>query len=135
LLFLVSCGGEDKAKKSADTATPATSQAVAPTAGPAPKVVDVTVSFIAPRFRPDPIVLKVGEPVQFKVSSADTRHTFIVEPLGIDVEVPQQSLNETVTTKTVTPQQAGTLRVFCRIHERLPMEGTIQVTDAGTASN
>jgi heme/copper-type cytochrome/quinol oxidase subunit 2 len=78
-------------------------------------------------------VLKVGEPVQFKVTSADTRHTFIIEALGIDVEVPQQSLNETVTTRVVTPQAAGTFRVFCRIHERLPMEGTIEVTATGAA--
>jgi len=96
-------------------------------------VIEVTVAFIAPYFRPDPIVLKVGEPVQFKVTSADTRHTFVIESLGIDVEVPQKSLNETVTSKVVTPQAAGTLRVFCRIHERLPIEGALEVTGTGAA--
>ncbi len=67
------------------------------------RVVELTLSFIEPRFRPDPIEIKVGEPVQFKVSSADTRHRFVVEPFGINVEVPQKSLNESVTTKVITP--------------------------------
>jgi heme/copper-type cytochrome/quinol oxidase subunit 2 len=78
-------------------------------------------------------VLKVGEPVQFKVTSADTRHTFVIESLGIEIEVPQKSLHETVTTRVVTPQAVGTLRVFCHIHERLPMAGSIEVTGTGAA--
>jgi plastocyanin len=133
MCFLATCGKEDTPKERAPTASsPATQQAV-PSPGRAPRVIEITEAFIAPHFRPDPIVLKVGEPVQFKVTSADTRHTFIIEALGIDVEVPQKSLNETVTTKVVTPQVAGTFHVFCRIHERLPMEGSIEVTATGAA--
>jgi heme/copper-type cytochrome/quinol oxidase subunit 2 len=94
--------------------------------------VDVTLSFVAPRFQPDPIVLQVGEPVQFRVTSADTRHLFIIEALGIEVEVPQKSLQETVTTRVVMPQEPGTFRMLCRMHARLPMEGTVEVTPAGT---
>jgi len=133
MCFLAACGKDDTPKERAPTApSPATQQA-APSPGRSPRVIEVTEAFIAPHFHPNPIVLKVGEPVQFKVTSTDTRHTFIIEALGIDVEVPQKSLNETVTTRVVTPQAAGTFRVFCRIHERLPMEGSIEVTGTGTA--
>jgi len=133
MCFLAACGRDDTPKERAPTAPSAVTQPAAPSPGGSPRVIEVTVAFIAPYFRPDPIVLKVGEPVQFKVTSADTRHTFVIESLGIDVEVPQKSLNETVTSKVVTPQAAGTLRVFCRIHERLPIEGALEVTGTGAA--
>jgi plastocyanin len=81
---------------------------------------------VVPRFAPDPIVLKVGEPVQFKVTSTNIRHTFTIEALDIDVEIPQTK--ETITTKAVTPQEAGEFLVICRIHRRLPMEGKIVIT-------
>jgi heme/copper-type cytochrome/quinol oxidase subunit 2 len=80
-------------------------------------------------------VLQVGQPVQFKVSSADTRHFLVIEALGIELEVPQKSLNEAVTTTVVTPQEVGTFRMFCRIHARLPIEGTIEVRETGAVSN
>ena len=133
MCFLAACGKDDTSKERAPTASSPATQQAAPSPGRAPRVIEVTEAFIAPHFRPNPLLLKVGEPVQFKVTSADTRHTFIIEALGIDVEVPQKSLNETVTTKVVTPQAAGTFRVFCRIHERLPMEGSLEVTAAGAA--
>ncbi len=120
IALLTACGNE----ASKDETTPATP---AEQSGSPARVVDVTLSFIEPRFRPDPIEIKVGEPVQFNVSSADTRHRFIVEPLGIDVDVPQKSLNESATTKVVTPTEAGTFRIFCSVHARMPMEGTLVV--------
>jgi heme/copper-type cytochrome/quinol oxidase subunit 2 len=85
---------------------------------------------VTPRFQPDPIVVPVGKPIQFKVNSADTRHHFVIESLGIDMEVPQKSLDNSVTTPVVTPQETGTFRMYCRIHSRLPMEGTIVVSEA-----
>ncbi len=130
ICVLVACGRDDPVKETAPpAASPATEQTAEPP-GKAANVVDVTLSFIAPRIRPDPIVVQVGEPVQFNVSSADTRHTFVIEAFGIEVEVPQKSLNETVTTKVVIPKEAGTFRVFCRVHERLPMEGELVVKDS-----
>ncbi len=112
------------------------SQDQAPVSAPAEqtgettRVVEVMLSFIEPRFRPDPIEIQVGEPVQFKVSSADTRHHFVVEPLGIDVEVPPKSANEPATTQVVTPMKAGTFRIFCSVHARMPpMEGTLIVSE------
>lgn len=124
IVLFTACGNEvpkDEATSAAPAAHP----------GQAVRVVEVTLSFVEPRFRPDPIEIKVGEPVQFKLSSADTRHHFVVEPLGIDVEVPQKSLHESVTTKVVTPTEAGTYRMFCSIHARMPMEGTLVVSEAG----
>src|SRR5215831_17652201 len=127
MLCVTACSREDTPEKPASRGTPsATQQASQPTAQP-PRIIELTLAFIAQHFRPDPIVLQVGEPVQFQVSSADTRHLLVIEALGIELEVPQKSLNEAVTTKVVTPQQVGTFRMFCRIHERLPMEGTIEV--------
>lgn len=133
MCFLAACGRDDTPREPAPTAPSTATQQAAPSPGGSPRVIEVTVAFIAPYFRPDPIVLKVGEPVQFKVTSADTRHTFVIESLGIDIEVPQKSLHETVTSKVVTPPAAGTLRVFCRIHERLPIEGSIEVIGTGAA--
>ena len=133
MCFLAACGRDDTPREPAPTAPSTVTQPAAPSPGGSPRVIEVTVAFIAPHFRPDPLVLKVGEPVQFKVTSADTRHTFVIEPLGIEIEVPQKSLHETVTTKVVTPPAAGTFRMFCHIHERLPMEGSIEVTDTGAA--
>jgi len=84
---------------------------------------------------PDPIVLQVGEPVQFKVSSADTRHLLVIQTFGIGLDIPQKSLNEAVTTEVVTPQEVRTFQMFCRIHERLPMAGTLEVRETGAASH
>jgi hypothetical protein len=65
-------------QRRAGTGTPAAAQqASQPTAQP-PRIIELTLAFIAPHFRPDPIVLRVGEPVQFQVSSADTRHSLVI---------------------------------------------------------
>ena len=92
-------------------------------------MVEVTLQFVVPRFQPDPITIKVGEPVQFVVNTISARHTFTIEELGIDEEVPQPSRNVIVTTDVVTPQRTGEFLVFCRIHTRLPMEATLVVTE------
>jgi heme/copper-type cytochrome/quinol oxidase subunit 2 len=127
LLCVASCNRDEPAKEAASTASAPPATATGPTA----RQVDITLSFIEPRFQPDPIVLQVGKPVQFKITSSDTRHTFIIEALGIDVEVPQKSLDESITTPVVTPQQVGTFRVYCRMHGRLPMQGTVIVEAVG----
>jgi plastocyanin len=135
MLFLIACGGDDTPKKSMPTSSPTSGQQTTPPSAEAPTVIDVTLSFVAPRFRPEHVVVPVGKPVQFKVISADTRHHLVIESLGIDLEVPQKSLEESVTTAVVTPQETGTFRMYCRIHSRLPMEGTLQVTATGAAGN
>jgi heme/copper-type cytochrome/quinol oxidase subunit 2 len=135
MLYVTACSRDDADQKPASTETPTATQQAAQPAAQAPRIIELTLAFIAPHVRPDPLVLQVGEPVQFKVSSADTRHFMVVEAFGIELEVPQKALNEVVTTTVVTPQEVGTFRVFCRIHARLPMEGTIEVRETGAASN
>lgn len=135
MLYVTACSREDTPEKPASPGTPtATQQGAQPTAQ-APQIIELTLAFIAPHFRPDPLVLQVGQPVQFTVSSADTRHFLVIEALGIELEVPPKSMNQAVTAQVVTPQAVGTLRMFCRIHARLPMEGTVEVRDTGATSN
>lgn len=128
ILFLSACGGGGAAPKPAPEAT---QPAPAPPGSPQGKVrvIDVTLSFVPPRFQPDPIVLKVGEPVRFKATSINARHTFTIEELGVDVVVPQRALNQTVTTGVVVPQRAGDFLLFCREHTRQQMEARVIVTD------
>lgn len=133
MLCVTACSREDTPEEPASPGAPtATQQEAQPTAR-APQIIELTLAFITPHFRPDPIVLQVGQPVQIKVRSADTRHFLVIEPLGIELEVPPKSMNQAVTTQVVTPQAVGTLRMVCRIHARLPMEGTVEVRDAGAA--
>lgn len=135
MLGVTACSRDDTSQEPASTGTPdATQQEVQPPAQ-APRIIELTLAFVAPHFRPDPIVLQAGEPVQFKVSSADTRHFMVIEAFGIELEVPQKALNEAGTTKVVTPQEVGTFRMYCRIHARLPMEGTIEVRETDAASH
>jgi plastocyanin len=122
IVLFAGCGNEAPKDESPSTA-PATQL------GQNVRQVEVTLSFVEPRFRPDPIEIKVGEPVQFILSSADTRHRFILEALGIDVEVPPKSMSESVSTQVVTPTEAGTFRIVCSVHARMPMEGTLVITE------
>jgi heme/copper-type cytochrome/quinol oxidase subunit 2 len=129
LLILVACR-DDSADPAPTPSPPATADSQPTSASDSQAtVVDVTLSFVKPWFRPDPIVVQAGKPMQFKITSADTRHTFIIDAFNIDVEVPQKSLGETVTTQVITPQPPGTYRIYCRVHARLPMEGQLVVSD------
>ena len=40
-------------------------------------------------------MVKAGEPVQFHVTSVDTRHTFTITDLYVDVDVTQKLTGET----------------------------------------
>ncbi len=132
LIILAACGGGSDSN-SAPTATNTPAQAGTPPPGDATaadgvRVIEVLAAFVEPRYTPDPIVLKAGEPVQFSVTSADTRHTFTVTELNIDVQVNQKLIGGAAVTQVVTPQQIGTFRLWCRIHENAPvMVGEIQV--------
>jgi plastocyanin len=130
LLILVSCR-DDRADPAQAPSPPAAADSASTASSDSQAtVVDVTVSFVKPWFRPDPIVVEAGKPVRFKITSADTRHTFIIDEFKIDVEVPQKSLNETVTTPVITPQPPGTYRIYCRVHARLPMQGQLVVSES-----
>jgi plastocyanin len=134
-LCVTACSRDDTPQKPASTETPAIMQQASQPTAQTPRIIELTLAFIAPHFRPDSIVLQVGQPVHFKVSSADTKHFLVIEAFEIELEVPQKSLNEAVTSKVVTPQEVGMLRIFCRIHARLPMEGTLEVRETGAVRN
>ena len=62
---------------------------------------------------PEPIELKVGEAVQFKITSLETEHTFTIEALGVDVLV---GIRKTELSQVVTPQTAGSFDIICKRH-------------------
>jgi plastocyanin len=132
-VLLTSCGSGDKKERPAAPA--ATSEpTAAPTQAPATgskvhaKLIDVALSVF--KFTPKTIVLKAGEPVQFRVTSKDTIHTFTVKDLGIDVALDP---GESKVTEVIVPQQTGTFQITCRIHSvsAYGMEGFLEVTDTG----
>ena len=134
IVLIAACGGggSDSAPASETSSDP--TQVVQSSGGSATvegvKVIDVVTAYVVPYFRSDPIVLKVGEPVQFKLSSFDTRHTFTITELDVDVNVTQKLIGETAVSQVIIPQQSGTFRIWCRIHLNVPlMEGTLQVVE------
>ncbi len=135
LALMAACGGSGESP--APTAAGETSQGPSESQGQTStvegvKVIDVLTAFVEPRFTPDPIVLKVGEPVQFRVISADTRHTFTVDELNVDLQIAQKLLGGTAISEVITPQTAGTFGLYCRIHKSVSyglMSGVIQVVD------
>jgi len=132
-LLLTACGrGEESERPPAPATTPEST--VAPESAEVTKpevtakLVEVDLSVF--KFTPKEIVLKVGEPVQFKVTSKDTIHSLTIKDLGIDVELTPggQKISE-----VFTPQQTGTFQITCRIHSvsAYGMEGFLVVTETG----
>ncbi len=94
------------------------------------RIIEVTAAFLEPRYRPDPIILKVGEAVQFRITSFDTQHTFTIDELGVDEKITQKLIGTTAVSQVVTPTHAGELRLCCRIHNGTPlMQGIVQVVE------
>jgi len=131
--LLTTCGRDEESERPSAPATPPEST-VAPksaevtTPEATAKLVEVDLSVF--KFTPKQIVLKVGEPVQFKITSKDTIHSFTVKDLGIDVELTPggQKISD-----VFTPQQTGTFQITCRIHSvsAYGMEGFLVVTETG----
>lgn len=123
ILFLAACGGG-----AGDAAPPQAATAAVQQPEATGKVVEVKVKTY--KFTPDKIVLKLGEPVQFKVITTDTIHTFTVEELGIDVDlskIPRQ----TKLSEVFIPQQTGTFQIIFRVHPVVryaAMQGILEVT-------
>ena len=81
-------------------------------------------------FTPGKIDLKLGEPVQFKVITTDTIHTFTVKELGIDVDL-SKIRRETKLSEVFIPQQTGTFQIIFRVHPVVryaAMQGILEVT-------
>lgn len=133
LLLLTACGRSDEGERpAAPAATSESSTTPTPAQVAAPKVdaklVEVDLSVF--KFTPKQIVLKVGEPVRFKVTSKDTIHSFTVKELGINVELTP---GESKVSEVFTPQQTGTFQITCKIHSvsAYGMEGVLLITATG----
>ena len=139
IFFLVACGGGEGGGTSRRASAP-TPQGASPTGTPAatpeviPKLVEVGASSF--RFTPDAIVLKVGEPVQFKATALDAIHTFTVEDLGIDVDLSRRP-KQTKVSDVFIPQRTGRFLITCRVHPASryrTMQGILEVTETGEPS-
>ena len=134
IALLAACGGGSDSGPAPTNAVAPTEEALQSTGESTTqegvRVIDIQAAFVVPYFTPDPIILKTGEPVQFRIISADTRHTFTVTELNLDTQVTQRLIGETAVTQVITPQTTGTFRLWCRIHINAPvMEGVIQVVE------
>ena len=133
LLLLTACGrGEERERPSDPAPTPKPTGTSKPAEVATPevtaKLIEVDLSVF--KFTPKKLFLKVGEPVQFKVTSKDTIHSFTIKDLGIDVELTP---GEHKISEVFTPQQIGTFQITCRIHSvsAYGMEGFLVVTETG----
>ena len=77
-------------------------------------------------FVPKSFKFPVGEPVEFALTSVDIEHTFTIEELELDWQIPKP--NDT-RVHTLTFTTAGKFRLVCTIpsHEALGMVGTVVV--------
>lgn len=136
--LLAACGGGDgvATAKPEATAAPATLTA-APAAGAASanKVkVDLRFYVFLPggndREVEDPLYLKLGEAVQFEVTSLDSLHTFEIEELGVNVSIDRPKGSK--TSQVVTPARTGTFVIWCGIHGApMGMKGKVVVNETG----
>ena len=118
VLLLAACGGDSSDSAPADQASPTLESASIGTAPEGVTVIDVVAAFVEPRFQPDPIVVKLGEPVQFRITSVDTRHTFTITELDLDVQVTQKLIGDTAVSEVITPQLTGKFLIWCQIEKR-----------------
>ena len=78
----------------------------------------------------DPLYLKLGEPVQFEVTSLDSLHTFEIEELGVNISIDRPK--GTKTSQVVTPTRTGTFVIWCGIHgAAFGMKGKVVVNETG----
>ena len=122
-LILTACGGGDDPTPVPTLPTaPPTQAAAGDTGADGPRIIEIRT--VGLTFVPATIVLKAGEPVQFKLIAGGT-HTFTIPDLGID-----QTLTPgvTVTTHVVTPQPGGTIAFFCLFHRGSGMTGKLNVS-------
>ncbi len=118
---LAACGGSSDSSQPSAPATTAPAQQSSettnePTTTEGVRVIEVVVAFIEPHFTPDVIVVNVGEPVQFSITSADTRHTFTVAELGVDLPVAQSLIGTTSLSEVIIPQETGIFVFRCTLH-------------------
>ena len=135
IAILAACGGSSDSSEQTAPATTAPAQQSSESSGETTtaegiRIIQVEAFFAAEGFSPDPIILKVGEAVQFSIISRDTQHTFTIDELGVDEKITQTLIGTTSISQVVTPTTAGNLRLYCRIHNGTPlMQGIVQVVE------
>ncbi len=72
-----------------------------------PKVIEITAKKF--EFTPSEIMLKKGEPVILRMTTADRVHGFMSKPLKFDTDIPVGK----TTDVAVTPDTAGDFTVIC----------------------
>ena len=95
------------------------------TTATADKVIDVAMNDAGGNyvFEPGDLTFTTGETVQFNLSSENEFHSFVVDDLGIEVEVEGGETD----TLTFTFDKPGVYTLICVPHETLGMVGTITV--------
>jgi nitrite reductase (NO-forming) len=88
---------------------------------------EITVTAKFATFEPATITVAKGQTVKLTVTSTDTRHTFTIDELGIDIAVGAGQ----TATKEFTVEQAGTFAFYCAVpgHRGAGMEGTLKATE------
>jgi len=77
------------------------------------------------RFSPDDILLRPGESAVFEITSGDVRHTFTIDELMLDSEVPA---GQTISVE-LTASAERSYAFYCAVpgHRERGMEGVITV--------
>ncbi len=75
------------------------------------------------KFNPSPLTFKVGDKVNFTVTSETEYHTFTVQELDLNVAVNAKETEEC----GFTFERAGTFELVCIPHGTLGMKSTITV--------
>jgi plastocyanin len=75
-------------------------------------------------FTPDAIELEVGESLDIHMTNnGNTAHTFTLDELNIDVEVPASN-DETIP---LTASEPGEYTFYCKFHDESGMVGTLRI--------
>lgn len=79
---------------------------------------------LAVGFSPDDILLRPGESAIFEITSRDLGHTFTIDDLMLDSEVPEGQ-----TISVSRPRRRGRTPSICKVpgHREQGMEGVITV--------
>lgn len=123
----------------ASSPTPTATSAMAPsptqTAAPQSETLVIEVKAQFARFTPSSITMRAGEPVQFKVTSLDSTHTFTFELNGQRVNLSLVR-GEATTSEVFTFQEGQTITFWCAVpgHRGAGMEGTISTQASGAAT-
>lgn len=116
-LSLAACGGNDEEKN------PPSNDGAQPSA--------VTLEADDFYFKPTSLSVESGQTLTVKVENeGKAEHTFTVDTLGVDVEIPAGEDKEV----DITAPKSGSFDFYCRYHRSRGMTGTITVGEGSAAA-